>query len=90
MLPPVAHRNYNESVDYIADTTLRFLSSVSTLFASGSTFKFIVVVINSQVSPRHVTVPVNLLCRTVIKHVVNVPIQHVLPLSVQPFALKSS
>ncbi len=43
----VAHHS-NESVDYIADTTLRFLSSVSPLLAVH--FQIRVVVINSQVS----------------------------------------
>ncbi len=44
-------------------------------------FQIRVVVINSQVNPRHVTVPVNLLCRTVIKHVVNISRARSLPLS---------
>ncbi len=38
----VAHRN-RKSVDYIADTTLRFLSSVSALFYGGSTFRIRVI-----------------------------------------------
>ncbi len=58
----VAHHN-RESVDYIADTTLRFLSSVSP-YLLAVPHQIRVVVINSQVSPRHATVPVNLLCRT--------------------------
>ncbi len=61
MLPPVsvviASR---ESVDYIADTTLRLLFVRVTLFAFH--FQIRVVVINSQVNPRHVTVPVNPSC----------------------------
>ncbi len=41
MLPPVSVAHLaNESVDYIADTTLRSFVRV-TLFASGSTFKFV-------------------------------------------------
>ncbi len=47
--------------------------------------KFIVVVINSQVNPRHVTVPVNLSC-VVLSLNVNVPISTFTTLLVQPFA----
>ncbi len=56
---------HRESVDYIADTTLRFLSSVSPYLLAVPAFQIRVVVISK--STRVMTVPVNLLCRTVIK-----------------------
>ncbi len=58
MFPPVSALHHNrESVDYIADTTLRFFPIRVTLFASGSTHLVLVVI--TAVNLRHVTVPVN-------------------------------
>ncbi len=57
--PPVSVAYHNrESVDYIADTTLRFLSSVSPYLLWFHSFQIRAVVINSQVNLRYVTVPV--------------------------------
>ncbi len=87
----VAHRN-RESVDYIADTTLRFLFRPVSPYLR---FHFqIRVVVISQPASTHAShvVPVYFLCRTVIKHVVNVPIRTRLLLAYQSntFARKSS
>ncbi len=58
-LPPVSAAHHNRIRFIILLILLRFLFVRVTLFASGSTFKFALVVINSQVNLRHVTVPVN-------------------------------
>ncbi len=53
------------------------------MFCASRTPFQIRIVINSRQAPRHVTVPVNLLCRTVIKHVWVCP-QSARSLSVNP------
>ncbi len=85
MLPPVGVAR-RESVDYIADTTLRFFRPCHLICAGSLRIRVVVV---SQ-STRVVTVPVNILCRTVIKltSLILIRVRH--PSSPAHFARKSS